>query len=126
MNDVVLDASAVLALLNREPGAEAVEGALGRASMSAVNAAEVLSKLVDAGLELARAREAFALLGVSVVPFDATDAEVVASLRPVTKSRGLSLGDRACLALGRRFDAVVLTADRSWAELGIGRVETIR
>lgn len=126
MADVVLDASAVLALLNREPGGERVEGYLADGVISAVNAAEVLSKLADAGLTAGEAKESLSLLGISIIAFELRDAEAVAALRGHTKSKGLSLGDRACLALGLRLGAVVVTAERSWAGLKIGRVETIR
>ncbi len=126
MADVVLDASAVLALLNREPGGERVEDYLADGVISAVNAAEVLSKLADAGLTPGEAKESLSLLGISIVAFELRDAEAVAALRGHTKSKGLSLGDRACLALGLRLGAVVVTAERSWAGLKIGRVETIR
>lgn len=126
MADVVLDASAVLALLNREPGGDRVEHYLGEAVISAVNAAEVLSKLVDAGLTPGEAKESLSLLGLRILSFDLRDAEAVAALRTRTKSKGLSLGDRACLALGLRLDAVVVTAERSWAGLKIGQIDTIR
>lgn len=126
MADVVLDASAVLALLNREPGGERVERYLAEGVMSAVNAAEVLSKLVDAGLTLGEAREGLALLGFRILGFELRDAEAVAALRTRTKSKGLSLGDRACLALGLRLEAVVVTAERSWAGLKIGQIDAIR
>lgn len=126
MADVVLDASAVLALLNREPGGERVEDYLADGVISAVNAAEVLSKLADAGLTPGEAKESLSLLGISIIAFELRDAEAVAALRGHTKSKGLSLGDRACLALGLRLGAVVVTAERSWAGLKIGRVETIR
>jgi len=124
--DVVLDASAVLALLNREPGGDRVELYLGEGVISAVNAAEVLSKLVDAGLTPEEARESLLLLGLRILGFDLQDAEVVAALRTRTKSKGLALGDRACLALGLRLEAVVVTAERSWAGLKIGQIDTIR
>ncbi|MCC6744180.1 MAG: type II toxin-antitoxin system VapC family toxin [Acidobacteria bacterium] len=123
---MVLDASAVLALLNREPGGERVEHYLAEGVMSAVNAAEVLSKLVDAGLTLGEAREGLALLGFRILGFELRDAEAVAALRTRTKSKGLSLGDRACLALGLRLEAVVVTAERSWAGLKIGQIDAIR
>ena len=126
MADVVLDASAVLALLNREPGGDRVELYLGEGVISAVNAAEVLSKLVDAGLTPEEARESRLLLGLRILGFDLQDAEVVAALRTRTKSKGLALGDRACLALGLRLEAVVVTAERSWAGLKIGQIDTIR
>ena len=126
MAEVVLDASAVLALLNQEPGGDRVEPYLGKGVMSAVNAAEVLSKLVDGGLTTAEAKESLFLLGLRIVNFDSHDAEVVASLRTRTKPKGLSLGDRACVGLGLRLDALVVTAERSWASLKITEIDTIR
>jgi ribonuclease VapC len=124
--EAVLDASAILALLNQEPGGDTVEPYLAHGTMSAVNAAEVLSKLVDAGLAVDEARESLSLLGLEISSFDAHDAEVVASLRTATKAKGLSLGDRACLALGLRLGARVVTAERSWAALKVVDVVTIR
>ena len=126
MADAVLDASAVLALLNREPGGERVEHYLADGVISAVNAAEVLSKLVDAGLTPGESKESLSLLGLRILGFELRDAEAVAALRTRTKSKGLSLGDRACLALGLRLDVVVVTAERSWAALKIGQIDTIR
>ena len=123
---VVLDASAVLALLNREPGGERVENYLGEGVISAVNAAEVLSKLVDAGLTPGEAKESLALLGLRILGFELRDAEAVAALRTRAKSKGLSLGDRACLAPGLRLDVVIVTAERSWAGLKIGQIDTLR
>lgn len=126
MGEVVLDASAVLALLNQEPGGDRVETYLGEGVLSAVNAAEVLSKLVDGGLTTPEAKESLLLLGLRIVDFDSYDAEIVASLRTQTKPKGLSLGDRACLGLGLRLDTLVVTAEKSWASLEITEIETIR
>ncbi|HQR38462.1 MAG TPA: type II toxin-antitoxin system VapC family toxin [Blastocatellia bacterium] len=126
MGEVVLDASAVLALLNQEPGGDRVETYLGEGVLSAVNAAEVLSKLVDGGLTTPEAKESLLLLGLRIVDFDSYDAEIVASLRTRTKPKGLSLGDRACLGLGLRLDALVVTAEKSWASLEITEIATIR
>lgn len=126
MNDAqrqVIDASALLAYFHAEAGAEAVEEALADGcSMSMVNWAEVLSKVAELGkpsrdflAELADRK----LLGTALhlVPFDLADAAVVGDLRPLTRPLGLSLGDRACLALATRLGAPVLTADRAWSEL---------
>lgn len=126
MGEVVLDASAVLALLNQEPGGDRVETYLGEGVLSAVNAAEVLSKLVDGGLTTHEAKESLLLLGLRIVDFDSYDAETVASLRTQTKPKGLSLGDRACLGLGLRLDTLVVTAEKSWDSLEITEIETIR
>lgn len=120
MSSVVLDASALLALLNAERGADAVALALPRAVIGAVNYAEVVSKLADAGLPDDPIREALDGLGLDVRPFDRTQAHMAGLLRPRTKARGLSLGDRACLALGLALQAPVLTTDGAWEDLGIG------
>lgn len=119
----VLDASAFLAYLQDEPGAETVRDALaGGCCISAVNWAEVLSKVAELGMpghDLVRELDARQLLGTAlrIVPFTAEDAPGAGDLRPLTRHLGLSLGDRACLALGRSLDAAILTADRQWREL---------
>jgi PIN domain nuclease of toxin-antitoxin system len=111
----VLDASALLAYLLDEVGAEVVERALAEeAAIGAVNLAEVLSKLADAGEDPAAAFDGISVLPIEVVPFDEDLAIESARLRPITSSFGLSLGDRACLALGRRLARRVLTADAAW------------
>ena len=128
MTDWVVDASALLAVLNREPGADRVAEALaGEASMSAVNLAEVVTKLADVDMPAAEIREALDPLGVTIVDFDADSAHLVGALRPATRQAGLSLGDRACLALAERLGVPALTADRSWGRLGLDTaVTTIR
>jgi PIN domain nuclease of toxin-antitoxin system len=120
MADVVLDASAVLAVLNGEPGAEAVWDCLPGAHLSAVNAAEVAAKLVDGGLDPETAGQSVVRLGTRLVPFEAVDVVSVADIRSVTRSAGLSLGDRACLALARRLGLPALTADRQWRGIQVG------
>ncbi|MBS3934194.1 MAG: type II toxin-antitoxin system VapC family toxin [Truepera sp.] len=129
----VLDASALLALLRDEPGAERVEAVLERgAQLSAVNLAEVLSKLADLGEDPQEAQAtmvARGLLGgaVVVVPFTEEDALAVARLRAYTQPLGLSLADRACLGLAKRLGLVALTADQVWERLaGEVQVEVIR
>jgi PIN domain nuclease of toxin-antitoxin system len=122
----VLDASAVLAYLNREAGAELVADLLAvRASVSAVNLAEVLSTGADRGVAPEQLIARLANVGIldgalSVEPFTAEDASTVGSLRLATRRAGLSLGDRACLALARRLDAPAVTADTAWSELDAG------
>jgi ribonuclease VapC len=121
----VLDASAFLAYLRDEPGAELVAQLIAAgAEISAVNLAEALSTAGAHGADataLAAELVERGLLGgaVSVEPFTAADAIEVARLRPPTRTAGLSLGDRACLALARRQGAVAFTADSAWAELGL-------
>lgn len=127
MSSCVLDASAFLAYLHGEDGAEEVADAVAQsAAMSAVNWAETLSKLAEHGRDpraVAVDLEEQGLLHglIEVVPFTSEDAPAIAELRPQTRDRGLSLGDRACLALAVRLGLPVLTADREWVELeGIG------
>jgi len=115
---VVLDASAVLALLKREPGAERVRAVLDRAILGAVNAAEVQSKLVDLGLSRHAAAARIRFLGCRIVAFSEDLAIEAGSLIEQTRSLGLSLGDRACLALARRERLPALTADRIWLQAG--------
>jgi ribonuclease VapC len=129
----VLDASALLAYLRSEAGAEVVADALGDgAVISTVNLAEVLSRATDSGADPAlRAQELTdrGVLGtaVTVEPFTEADAIETARLRPLTRSAGLSLGDRACLALAKRLATRTLTADSGWADVTHGvQVEQIR
>ena len=117
---MVLDASALLALLNAEPGAGTVERALPEAVISAVNLSETVAKLTDIGVPEAEAWQAAADLVPVVVDFDAEAARQCAKLRVATREHGLSFGDRACLALARRLRLPVLTADRAWRKLSLG------
>lgn len=116
----LLDASAVLVVINDEPGGEIVTEALSGAAISAVNHAEVISKLTDYGLTENEVREATDSLGIRVIPFDEEAALVSGLMRAATRHKGLSLGDRACLALGRISGEPVLTTDRAWNGLDIG------
>lgn len=116
MSDPVLDASAVLALLNREPGHEKVAAILPAALIGTVNLTEVISKLCERGVPADAAMEAVQCLGVDIVPHSPGLALRTGELRPLTKAFGLSLGDRACLALGRERRATVITAERHWDE----------
>lgn len=129
----VLDASALLAYLHGEPGAAAVSQALtAGAAIGAVNWAEVLSKLAEVGQDPDRVTRDLAsqgLLGSALMihALDESMAREIARLRPLTRSRGLSLGDRACLALGRLLGLPVLTADGGWEKLSVGvKVRAIR
>ena len=120
LNEVVLDASAVLAVLKREPGAERVRAVLDRATIGAVNAAEVQGKLVDLGLSRHVAEARIRILGCSIQAFSEVQAIEAGSLIALTRCFGLSLGDRACLALAIERKATVYTTDRVWLELGLG------
>ena len=115
MENVILDASALLALLNDEPGSDAVAAALTAASISAVNLSEVVAKLADYGMSETEMRHALDALGLEVVHFDHELAYAAGLLRPATRSLGLALGDRACLALGLRQGTPVLTCDQRWS-----------
>jgi ribonuclease VapC len=128
MNRVVLDASALLAILNQEPGAEKMTPELlSTAVISSVNLAEVHGKLVGRGLHPNDAWEAALTPVREVVPFTSEDARLVGDLVAKTRPLGLSLGDRACLALGLSLKVPIYTADRSWKKLKAGaRVHVIR
>lgn len=120
MTDAVADASTVLAVLRGEVGAEDGLRAISQAAISAVNYAEVISRLVDLGASVDDATQAVGQLGIEVADFDETLAVRTAILRESTRARGLSLGDRACLALAHRLGLPAVTADRAWAELDLG------
>ncbi len=127
MSKYVLDASAVLALLNQERGQEKVEGVLDESVMSAVNFCEVMGKLIDAGLPEDEARDSIELLNIEVIDFNKDMARVAAALRARTRKLGLSLGDRSCLALGLARRNTIVTAEKIWAKLKIGlTIEIIR
>jgi PIN domain nuclease of toxin-antitoxin system len=116
--NAVLDASALLAWLQDEPGAGLVEAELAAAVMSSVNWAEVLQKSLAHGVDVVGLRLDLEALGLVILPFDAEDAERSAQLWSPGSS--LSLADRACLALGLRHGLPVWTADRIWTQVAHG------
>ena len=120
MSDVVLDASAILALLNKEPGSEEVLKFIGKAAMSTVNLSEVIAKLADAGIPEEDIREIISHLNLEVIDFNQEQALKSGILRPITKSIGLSFGDRACLALAIFLNQPVLITDRLWGNINVG------
>jgi ribonuclease VapC len=128
VNKIVLDASAMLAVLNDEPGAEKLTPEmLSYAAGSAVNLAEVHTKLVSRGGDPEEAWEDALSAVQEPVPFTAEQARIAGGLVAVTRTLGLSLGDRACLALGLTLKAPVYTTDRSWKNLKLGiRIHVIR
>lgn len=120
MIDVVLDASAVLAVINGEPGSEMVAKTLNVAAVSAVNVAEIATRLIDLGASIEGVREQVDRLPFEIAEFDDVAALHAASLRKETRRFGLSLGDRACLSLAQRLGVPAITADRHWAKIDIG------
>lgn len=119
MSKAVLDASAVLAMLQDEVGAEAVEAVVPDAVLATINLGEVLQKLVDSGVPEHEAFDAVAGLGIGFIDVDVDLVRGSARLREDTRKAGLSLGDRVCLALGERLDLPLLTTDRAWGGLGL-------
>jgi ribonuclease VapC len=127
MPEVVIDASALLALLNAEPGADVVAEALPQGVISAVNLSEVIAKLCDAGMPEKAIHQALQPLGLEVVPFDEEQSYQAGLLRTSTQNLGVSLGDRACLSLAKMRDMIALTADKAWAGLSVGaKIKVIR
>jgi ribonuclease VapC len=128
MSSIVLDASALLAILNHEPGADKLTPQLlSNATSSTVNLAEVHGKLVSRGLSPRDAWEVTLSPIREATVFTADQARMAGDLIAVTRTLGLSLGDRACLALGLDLDAPVYTADKSWKNLKLGiRIHVIR
>jgi ribonuclease VapC len=123
----VLDASAVLCLLQEEKGAERVAEALPDAMIGAVNYSEVVAKLVEAGLDELLVDSLIDKLQLNVIPFDRIQARLAGSLRSATRKLGLSLGDRACLALAAAEGATALTCERIWTKFEAPcKVETLR
>jgi len=121
----VLDASAVMALLHDEEGAEAVVAAIADgATISAVNWAEVLSNVAADGDDPQEVASRLSVTGEEVViwvqALTAADCIELARLRPITKALGLSLADRACLVLADRLGVPALTTDREWAKADVG------
>jgi ribonuclease VapC len=115
MAEVVLDSSAVLALVRSEPGADRIARVIARSLLCTVNLTEVISKLIERGATAAAALEIARGLPYRVVPYDEGLASEAGVLWGETRSTGLSLGDRACLALARREGLPALTTDQRWA-----------
>ena len=114
----VLDASALLAFLQDERGADNVE--LSGSLMSTVNYSEALQKALEKGTRIEGLREELELLGLEVVPFDAEHADIAARIHAGTRRLGLSIGDRACLALAKSRGGTAVTTDRAWSEVDEG------
>jgi ribonuclease VapC len=116
VNKIVLDASAVLALINREAGHLSVEKYLQHSVISSVNFSEVVTVLGDLGMIIKDAESLIREIMIEIIPFDREHAVIAAGLRKDTKQYGLSLGDRSCLALAMCRKLPVLTADRIWVK----------
>ncbi len=127
MSPTLLDSSAVLAVLFGEPGRDRVAASIREAQISSVNMVEAISKLIDEGHDEYVAESIFRGLMLRVRDFSAGTAGIAARMRATTRHRGLSLGDRACLAEAAVTDLPVMTADRAWADLDIGvEIQVIR
>jgi PIN domain nuclease of toxin-antitoxin system len=120
MASAVFDSSVVLAHIGYKQGSDGIDELAVEALISAVNLAEVFTKLAERGLSASEADSIVYRYRFEVVPFDEEFARQTGALRPATKSLGLSLGDRACLALAQREHLPVLTADKNWARLNLG------
>ena len=116
----VLDASSVLALATREPGAEVVGARLESSAISTVNWSEIIRRSRDVDVEIGPLRESLVAAGVTFWSFIEADAEKAAAVWPATRRLGLSLADRACLALAARLCVPAVTADRAWLDLDVG------
>lgn len=120
MSNLVLDASALLAILNDEPGSAQWAQAVGESVISAVNFSEVIAKLAEVGMAESQIRGILDPLGLEVAPFDTPSAWAAGLLRPSTRFAGLSFADRACLALAKQAKLPVLTADQAWKRPRLG------
>jgi len=123
MSKVVLDASCLLALIKNERGAEIVEQLLGNIIMSSINVSEVATVLLDSEMTEEECKSSIEPFIDSIIPFCENQAFVAASLKKHTKKLGLSLGDRACIALGIKTGFKVYTADKIWKNLEIKNVD---
>ena len=121
MSSTVIDSSSVLALLQNEAGADVVAAAIAAGALIvSVNLSEVVARLAGEGIAEQAIKERLAQLALQVVVFDAELAFRTGMLRPGTRAAGLSLGDRACLALALERNLPALTADRNWQRVQIG------
>jgi PIN domain nuclease of toxin-antitoxin system len=117
---IALDASALLAFLFRERGCRRVAELIDEACLSTVNLSEVLGRFARDGMDVHEAARRISATTIEIVPFSAHHAQSAAELLPLARPLGLSLGDRACLALAHARDVPAVTADRAWRELDVG------
>lgn len=123
MNKVILDSSALLALIKNEDGSSVVEGLLGGIVMSSINVSEVAAILLDSEMSVEQVIKAIEPFVDSIIAFDFEYSILCADLKKSTKHLGLSLGDRACISLGIKFELAVYTADKIWAQLKLKNVD---
>ena len=125
---LVYDASALLAVLYAEPGAARVLDLLDTPNgiISAVNWSEVAAKLAERGMQQDVIARELAIFGLDIVPFDEAQALLAAALQPATRALGLSLGDRACLALAQLHGTQAVTADTTWQQIPVIEVIAVR
>jgi ribonuclease VapC len=128
VSSFVLDASALLAYILDEPGIDIVEDALaGGAVISSVNLAEVASRLVDQGYDDGQIQRYVSVVNLDTAPLEHQTALRAGLLRRQTRQAGLSIGDRACIALAQSLGLPAVTADRLWLNLDLGiRIELCR
>ena len=123
----VVDASALLAFVRDEPGANRVAAVLSDCAISTVNLGETVTALVNRGFPADEARWIMAGVRIDSVALDREVALDAGALRESTRSLGLSFGDRVCLSLAARLGATALTCDRKWTALDAGiAVELLR
>jgi PIN domain nuclease of toxin-antitoxin system len=115
--EYVLDSTALIALLNLEPGHQRVEELLDKSAISAVNLAETVNKLAERASSVEAVRGFLAQLKLAVEDWSEDLAYRSAEFTPFSKSHGLSLGDRACLTLAKQLHATAVTSDRAWRRL---------
>lgn len=122
---VVVDSSAILAVLNREPGADFIISRLPGSFVSAINLQEVAKKMLEAGSTTDAIQAAMRRLGVQILSHDAEDAYQAAMLAEATRQFGRGLGDRSCMALAIKLGVPAITTDRAWARIEVPGLEVI-
>ncbi len=122
MSSYVLDASALLALLNGETGSEVVQEALTDAVVSSINFSEVVTRLALFGMPVNEIHDSLDILGLEIIPFDTTLAYATGELANTTRHLGLSISDRACLALAKKTGRTAVTADKIWSKVNTSAV----
>ena len=126
MSNFAIDSSALLAMIGNEPGAEAIAAILPDCVVSTVSIAEAAAKLKEHNVSTAPLERALAESHVEIAPFSELQARLCGELRRATKSRGLSLGDRACLALSLDRGLTAVTADAAWLGATAAPVKQVR